>query len=59
MPSYPTNWEEKFRQKFEDEMIDRFDTHFFVGTIHQHPNAWIIIGLYSPLKAPPTQTTFI
>ena len=54
---YPTDWEAKFRQRFEDEMINRFDTHFFVGTIHQHPNAWIIIGLFYPLKAPSTQLT--
>lgn len=56
---YPMNWEEKFRQKFEVEMINRYDTHFFVGTVHQHPNAWIIIGLFYPLKAPPAQLTLV
>jgi hypothetical protein len=29
------------------------DTHFFVGNLHQFPNAWIVIGLFYP----PHQTT--
>ena len=41
-------WEQAFRQKFEADMIDKFDTHFFVGTVHQHPNNWIIVGLFYP-----------
>jgi hypothetical protein len=45
---YGADWEGKFRQKYEDEMINRFDTHFYVGTIHQHPGSWIIIGLFYP-----------
>lgn len=47
------DWEAQFRQKYEHEMIERFDTHFFVGTIHQHPNRWIIVGLFYPLKQTP------
>jgi hypothetical protein len=49
---YGAQWEQKFRQKFEDEMINRFDTHLFVGTIHQHPASWIIVGLFWPPKVP-------
>jgi len=30
-------WEAKFREKYEREMIERFDTHFYVGTVHKHP----------------------
>jgi hypothetical protein len=45
---YGAGWEAKFRQKFEQEMIHKFDTHFYVGTIHQYPNAWIIVGLFYP-----------
>jgi hypothetical protein len=37
-----------FRQCYETEMIDRFDTHFYVGNLHQFPNAWIVIGLFYP-----------
>ena len=39
-------WEAAFRQKYEQEMMERFDTHFYVGTLHQFPNAWIIVGLF-------------
>ena len=39
---------QKFRQKYETEMINRFDTHFFVGNMHQHPGTWIIVGLFYP-----------
>jgi PhoPQ-activated pathogenicity-related protein len=30
---YGDGWEAKFRNKYEREMIDKFDTHFFVGQI--------------------------
>ena len=50
---YPNNWEQKFRDRFETEMILGRDTHFFVGTIHVHPDAWIIIGLFYPLPVKP------
>lgn len=46
---YGSDWETKFRQKFETEMIERLDTHFFVGTISSHPNRWIIVGLFYPM----------
>jgi hypothetical protein len=29
-------------------MIERFDTHFYVGTLHQYPDTWIIVGLFYP-----------
>ncbi|MEX1129388.1 MAG: hypothetical protein WD227_14460 [Vicinamibacterales bacterium] len=44
-------WEAAFRQKYEHEMMNRFDTHFYVGTLHQFPNAWIIVGLFYPPKS--------
>ncbi|MGH7259380.1 MAG: hypothetical protein ACREI9_01710 [Nitrospiraceae bacterium] len=47
---YGSGWQEKFRQKFEEEMINKFDTHLFAGTIHGHPHTWIIIGLFYPPK---------
>lgn len=43
-----TNWERYFRQRYEDEMIHKNDTHFYVGTVHQHPATWIIVGLFYP-----------
>jgi hypothetical protein len=45
---YGTGWEAAFRHRFEGEMIRKYDTHFYVGTIHQHPNTWIIVGLFYP-----------
>ena len=42
----------KFRQKYEREMIDKNDTHFYVGNIHQHPDNWLIVGLFYPSKQP-------
>jgi hypothetical protein len=46
---YGNNWEKPFREKFEAGMRERFDTHFYVGTVHQHPDAWIIVGLFYPM----------
>ena len=45
---YGESWEEKFVQRYEEEMIDKKDTHFFVGTVKKHPTRWIIVGLFYP-----------
>jgi len=45
---YGDQWEGKFRQTFETEMIEKLDTHFFVGTLKAYPNVWIIVGLFYP-----------
>ncbi|MGH9445375.1 MAG: hypothetical protein ACRD3O_06590 [Terriglobia bacterium] len=45
---YGNAWEEKFRQRYETEMIHKNDTHFYVGTVHGHPGSWIIVGLFYP-----------
>jgi hypothetical protein len=45
-------WGEKFRQRFEMEVIEKNDTYFYVGTIHGHPHVWIIIGLFYPPHPP-------
>jgi hypothetical protein len=47
---YGDQWEAKFRQRFETEMIEKNETQFFVGTVHQHPSSWIIVGLFYPPK---------
>lgn len=49
---YGDDWEQKFRQRYEDEMITKNDTHFFVGTVHGHPHVWIIVGLFYPPRSP-------
>lgn len=47
---YREKWEWAIRNRFETEMILKYDTHFFVGTVHAHPGAWIIVGLFYPPK---------
>jgi hypothetical protein len=45
---YGPEWEAKFRLRFEDEMIKKYDTHFYVGNQLRFPNAWLIVGLFYP-----------
>lgn len=47
---YGGDWEAKFRQRFETELIERNDTHFYVGTVHRFPSTWLIVGLFYPRK---------
>jgi hypothetical protein len=32
----------------EEEMIHKYDTHFYVVTLRAHPDRWIIVGLFYP-----------
>jgi hypothetical protein len=41
---YGERWEAMFRQRYERDMIEKNDTHFYVGNIHQHPDNWLIVG---------------
>ena len=52
---YGDQWEDAFRLRYETEMRDKFDTHFFVGNLHQYPNAWIVVGLFYPPKPAPVE----
>jgi len=47
---YGNQWEQPFRQRFETEMIHKYDTHLYVGTLRAHPDRWIIVGLFYPPK---------
>lgn len=47
---WPKDWEAKLRQKYEREMIELNDTHFYMGTLAAHQDTWIIIGLFYPRK---------
>jgi len=29
-------------------MKERHDTHFFVGTVANHPKSWIVVGVWYP-----------
>ena len=45
---YGQHWESKLRDRFEHDMIAKYDTHFYVGNMRVHPDAWIIVGLFYP-----------
>lgn len=45
---YGNGWEEKFREKYERDLVQKCDLHFFVGNLHQHPGTWIVVGLFYP-----------
>lgn len=45
---YGVNWRSKFEEKFYHDLRMKNDTHFFVGTVSNHPNSWIIVGLFYP-----------
>lgn len=46
---YKDNWKELIRYKYLTELT-RKELHFFLGTMHQHPQNWIIIGVYYPMS---------
>ena len=47
---YGDDWEAAFRQEYETEMRDKFDTHLYVGTLNKYPKEWIVVGLFYPPK---------
>ena len=50
---YGSGWEAAFREKYERQMVEQFDTHFFVGNMHQFPQSFIVVGLFYPPPAAP------
>jgi hypothetical protein len=46
--SHGNNWAGPFRQRYEYEMINRNETHFYVGTLAHHPGTWIVVGVFYP-----------
>lgn len=56
---YKDGWEAKFRERYEQDMIQKFDTHFYVGTVHNHPHIWIIVGLFYPPKSSKGESLFL
>jgi hypothetical protein len=45
---YGAKWEQAFREKYERQIAEQFDTYFFVGNLHQYPQSFIIVGLFYP-----------
>jgi hypothetical protein len=56
---YQDGWEAKFRERYEQDMIQEFDTHFYVGTVHNHPHIWIIVGLFYPPNSSKGENMFL
>jgi len=48
---YRAGWEAKIRGRYKVEMIQKYDTHFSAGIIHQHPHVWIVVGLFYPPRS--------
>jgi hypothetical protein len=48
---YISVWGTRCGEKYEQEMIEKDDTHFYVGTVHLHPQTWIIVGLFYPPRS--------
>ena len=53
---YGEDWEGPFRNRFEREMIEKLDTHFYVGTHSQFPT-WMVVGLFYPPRV--IQSSFL
>jgi len=47
---YGDRWEAIFRQRYERDMIEKNDTHLYVGNMHGHQDTWLIVGLFYPPK---------
>jgi hypothetical protein len=50
---YGEQWKSKFRQRHEIEMIQKYDTHFYIGTVAKDPGNWIYRGLILSATFPP------
>ena len=48
---YPTDFIERVRRKWFDELCGPTrDTRFFVGNMHQHPQSFLVLGVFWPAK---------
>lgn len=45
---FGADWRAAILEKYDTQMRERLDTHFYVGTVHKYPNVWIIVGLFYP-----------
>lgn len=46
---YPDDFVERVRRKWFDELCGPTrDTRFFVGNMHQHPQSFLVLGVYAP-----------
>ena len=45
----PDDGERHFRHRYFDQMVQRNDTHFFIGTHSKWPT-WMVVGVFYPPK---------
>lgn len=45
---YGASWQDAIRTKYEKQLPNQTDFHFYVGTLNQHPDSWVIVGLFYP-----------
>jgi hypothetical protein len=45
---YGSEWRWAITNRYETDMALRLNTHFFVGTVHEYQDSWIIVGLFYP-----------
>lgn len=48
--TYCSRWQDQMQEKYGQDLVQRCDLHFFVGTVASHPTAWTIVGLFYPPK---------
>lgn len=50
---YPSDWEERLRRKWVEELwANNRGTVLFVGNQHQHPDGFLILGVFWPPEGP-------
>jgi hypothetical protein len=47
---YGSDWEAKLRERYDEELRNRYDTQWFLGTFAKYPDKWTLIGWYRPPK---------
>lgn len=51
--AYPSDWEERLRRRWVDDLWSKGrDTRVFVGNQHQHPDGFLVLGVFWPPDAP-------
>lgn len=51
--SYPSDWQDRLQRRWTDDMwTEDRKTLLFVGNQHQHPNSFLVLGVYWPPSRP-------
>ena len=47
---YGTEWKAKLMERYDEELRNRYDSQWFLGTFARYPDKWTLIGWYRPPK---------